>query len=163
MNRLGKDSTRGLSLIELMVTLALLAFLLSVGLPLTSGWVQSAHQRDAVGMLTEALGRAKALALRNPQGLADQSQPVAVTCLGKSTLSVVAASAKGVDCGVGRAWAAQLPADASIVQSDNSTFQCVAFNERGIALATTVGSLACSQSSLNVKVGSQDAYPVPLP
>ncbi|MBE1161863.1 pilus assembly FimT family protein [Dyella acidiphila] len=174
MHRQRMVSIRGLSLIELMVTLALLAFLVMVGLPLTSAWVQSAHQRDAAGMLTEGLGRAKALALRNPQGLTDQSLPVAVTCLSGRNLSVVAADASGADCSQSQQWGMQLPTDASIVQapllaSASTTaaaavaMQCVAFNERGIALSTSVGSLTCTSSSLNVLVGSQDAFNVQLP
>ena len=47
----------GFTLIEMMITIGLVAFLLTLGVPLAREWVQSAHQRDAGGMLTEALGR----------------------------------------------------------------------------------------------------------
>jgi type IV pilus assembly protein PilA len=165
-------STAGLTLIELMVTLALLAFLILIGLPLTRGWVQSAHQRDAAGMMIEGLGRAKALAMRNPQGFTSQSVPAAVACLVAGQISVVTASTNGVNCNQASDWSAQLPSDASVTQAYGGTaFQCAAYNERGIALTTSVGGLACTPSStsaslpssLNINDGDLNAFNVPLP
>jgi type IV pilus assembly protein PilA len=172
MSDLRTRSAAGLTLIELMVTLALLAFLLLIGLPLTRGWVQSAHQRDAAGMMIEGLGRAKALAMRNPLGLTSQSVPAAVACLVGGNVSVVAASTNGVDCSQAAIWDAQLPSDASVTQADGgAAFQCAAYNERGIALTTSVGALACTPSStpaslpssLNINDGDLNAFNVPLP
>lgn len=154
----------GLTLLELMITLALFAFLMLVGLPLTRAWVQSVHQRDAAGMVIEGLGRAKALALRNPQALTDQTLPAAVACLVSGQIRVAAAASSGATCSQSITWTTTLPSDATVVKSaDNTAFQCVAYNERGIALVTSVGSLACTQSSLNVNVGSLDVFPVSLP
>jgi type IV pilus assembly protein PilA len=172
MSELRTRSTAGLTLIELMVTLALFAFLILIGLPLTRGWVQSAHQRDALGMMTEGLGRAKALAMRNPQGFTSQAVPVAVACLVVGKVSVVAAGTSGVDCSQASDWNAQLPSDASVVQTQGgTTFQCAAYNERGIALAVSVGSLTCTPSStssftpssLNINDGELNAITVSLP
>ncbi|GGA03244.1 pilus assembly FimT family protein [Dyella caseinilytica] len=171
MNELRTHSAHGLTLVELMVTLALFAFLMLIGLPLTRAWVQSAHQRDASGMLIEGLGRAKALAMRNPQGFTNQSLPVAVACLVAGQISVVAVGTSGVDCSQTSDWDAQLPTDASVVQAGNGlVFQCAAYNERGIALAVSVGNMTCTpsslnntQSSLNINDGDLNALNVPLP
>jgi type IV pilus assembly protein PilA len=168
MHKQRKRWSAGLTLVELMVTLALFAFLMLLSLPLTRAWVESAHQRDASGMLTEGLGRAKALALRNPQGLTDQTLPVAVTCLVSGKISVVAATSTGVDCTQAADWDAQLPSDTTVVlPTTQLAFQCAAYNERGLSLAASVGSLACTpastSSSLNVNVGSLDALKVSLP
>ena len=57
---------RGLTLIELMVTLAVLAFLMLLGVTLGSDWVHSARTQQARSDLEQGWGLAKALALRNP-------------------------------------------------------------------------------------------------
>lgn len=162
MQRNGK--TKGFTLIEMMVTIGLVAFLLTLGVPLAREWVQSAHQRDAAGILNEALGRAKALALRNPQGLTDQTLPAAAICLVGGKLSVVSAATQNIACGVNVEWAKSLPAEASVVlTTTNIPFQCVAYNERGVALVTSVGNLSCTQAALDVNVGLEEAFNVLLP
>ena len=59
---------RGFTLIELMVTLAVLAMLLLATVPLAADWTYSAQTRDAHSKLVRSYGTAKALALRNPLG-----------------------------------------------------------------------------------------------
>lgn len=66
MRRAARRHGRGLTLIELMVTLAVLAFLLLLGVTLGSDWVHSAHTQQARSDLEQGWGLAKALALRNP-------------------------------------------------------------------------------------------------
>lgn len=162
MHRNGK--TKGFTLIELMVTIGLVAFLLTLGVPLAREWVQSAHQRDAANILNEALGRAKALALRNPQGLTDQTLPAAAVCLIGGKLSVVSAGTKNTVCGANIEWTKPLSSDASVVlTTTNIPFQCVAYNERGVALVTSVSNLSCTQAWLDVNVGSEETLNVQLP
>lgn len=57
---------QGFTLIELMVTIALLTIIMLASLPLTSGWVHSAHTAEARSKLERAFGITKALAMRNP-------------------------------------------------------------------------------------------------
>ena len=57
---------RGFSLIELMVTLAILAMLLLMAAPLAADWVHGARTLQARGTLVQGFENAKALALRNP-------------------------------------------------------------------------------------------------
>lgn len=171
MKRWPRFSSRGTTLIELAVTLALFAFLVLLAVPLGHAWVQSAHQRDASGMLTEGLGRAKALALRNSMGLTDQTLPVAMACLVGGKIEVASATKDGADCGQGGSWSAKLPFDVSIVEATSqSAFQCVAYNERGVALAATIGPIQCTPAlssgqplTFNVLVGNEEALPVNLP
>jgi len=61
MIRRSSRNVLGFTLIEMMVTIGLVAFLMTLGVPLAREWVQSAHQREAAGLMTEALGRAKRL------------------------------------------------------------------------------------------------------
>ena len=57
---------RGFTLIELMVTLAILAMLLLMAAPLAADWVHGARTLQARGTLVQGFENAKALALRNP-------------------------------------------------------------------------------------------------
>ncbi|MBP9940624.1 MAG: prepilin-type N-terminal cleavage/methylation domain-containing protein [Comamonas sp.] len=63
-NRLNRPA--GFTLIELMVTLVIMALLMLVTVPLASDWIHSAQTRDAHNKLVQSYGIAKALALRNP-------------------------------------------------------------------------------------------------
>ncbi len=71
--------SRGFTLIELMITIALFGLLLFVGVPLTQSWTNSSYQRDAAGLLKQGISRAKATALRN-QGAVQDTAPAAVLC-----------------------------------------------------------------------------------
>ena len=57
---------RGFTLIELMVTLAILAMLLLMAAPLAADWVHGARTLQARGTLVQGFENAKAQALRNP-------------------------------------------------------------------------------------------------
>lgn len=59
----------GFTLIELMITISIMVLLFLAAAPLISDWVFSAQTRDARGKLVEAFGTAKAVALRNPDGI----------------------------------------------------------------------------------------------
>ncbi|MDH1767668.1 prepilin-type N-terminal cleavage/methylation domain-containing protein [Comamonas aquatica] len=63
---MGRVKQRGLTLIELMVTLVIMAFLLLVGISLGGDWVNGARTQQARSDLEQGWGVAKALALRNP-------------------------------------------------------------------------------------------------
>lgn len=63
---MGRAQQRGLTLIELMVTLVIMAFLLLVGISLGGDWVSGARTQKARSDLEQGWGMAKALALRNP-------------------------------------------------------------------------------------------------
>lgn len=155
--------TRGMSLIELMVTVALMAFLLLVSLPLTKAWVDSAKQREAADVLAEGLGRAKALAMRNPAGIEDAAKPSAFVCLSASTVAVARIDLSGA-CGKGQlAWTGTIPGQVAVKLPDHSGFQCVAYNARGLTLSASVASVPCTTISPEVHLGQEDAFTVALP
>lgn len=66
----------GFTLIELMVTLAIAALVLMAGMPFGVQWSDNNRQMQARSVLWEAVGEARARAMRNPDGLA-ADQPVA--------------------------------------------------------------------------------------
>lgn len=91
--RLRPNTMRGFTLVELMVTIAIMVFLLLVALPLTLGWVHSIQISKSKDLLLEGLGQARSFALRNPyhvQASASQLRPaVARLELDNDTLTVV--------------------------------------------------------------------------
>lgn len=56
----------GFTLIELVITIAIMAMLLLVAMPFTSDWIDGTRQMRARSNLLEATGQARALAMRNP-------------------------------------------------------------------------------------------------
>ena len=159
---------RGMSLIELMVTVTLMFIIALAGVPLTKAWVDSAHQREAAGTMAEGLGRAKALAMRNPGGIADPAQPAAFACLSGSTVAV-ARPDQSTACGKGTlAWSASLPGGSSIALSGKSKdFHCVAYSARGSALDVDVAATTCTTPTpditLEAHAGNEDALAVSIP
>ena len=150
---------RGFSLIELIITLAVLGMLLAVGVPLTRAWSDSAYQREAAGQLQQGLSRAKATALRNKGGV-QNTAPAAVLCLSQQELTLFTLEKdQGIDCSATSniLWSAALPASATI-KTSNSNFTCVAFDNRGLVAEGT----ACSTTPLQVLAGDESAFDVPL-
>ncbi|WP_449467847.1 pilus assembly FimT family protein [Stenotrophomonas humi] len=56
----------GFSLVELMVTLAVMAVLAATGTPFAREWIDSNRQIQARNVMWEAVSQARSLALRNP-------------------------------------------------------------------------------------------------
>lgn len=87
--------TRGFTLIELVVTLAIMVLLLLMAVPLATDWTYSARTLQARGTLVEGFAQAKALALRNPCAAPNATGTHAATLRAttdgeKVTLSVLA-------------------------------------------------------------------------
>ena len=70
----------GFSLIELMITIAILGLMTLVGANLNSGWIQDANINKATGVINESMTRAQSLALRNPR-LNRHNAPSGALCL----------------------------------------------------------------------------------
>ena len=74
----------GFSLIELMTVVAIIGILAATTFPLGQTWVSEAKVTKARGNLTQALGKAKSVAIRNKE-LATEIEPVTAVCLADST------------------------------------------------------------------------------
>ena len=91
-------NSRGFTLVEAMVTLAIMALVIAVTVPLTGGWVASANRLDAQGALTEAFGHARGAAIRNAMA-ASADSPVAKICLESGELKVLQGTAVSAAAG----------------------------------------------------------------
>jgi prepilin-type N-terminal cleavage/methylation domain-containing protein len=87
----------GFSLVELMVTLAITSFLLMAAAPFAADGSASAQVKEANSKLRAAYGLAKAMAIRNPNGVLDGSYTAASLVVlndgGKQNLFVCASDA----------------------------------------------------------------------
>ncbi len=67
------DKRDGFTLVEMMVTLAIIAFLGLTAVPLTQQLIHSAQVENADAQLMQAIAVARSLAMRNPGGLTDDT------------------------------------------------------------------------------------------
>ena len=79
----------GFSLIELVITLALVSFLLLMGGSLTSAWIDRSKVDNAAAMLKSATSFARSTALRNPSNKRANEPAVAVCITNDNTHQVI--------------------------------------------------------------------------
>ncbi|WP_269751433.1 pilus assembly FimT family protein [Denitrificimonas caeni] len=139
-------TSRGFSLIELMIGLALLAFLIMLAAPFTNTWSDSAKLHEAESLLRQGVGRAKALAQRNEKGVTG-SQAAAVLCNDNATLSLYQAAT----CTGTTVWSAKLPA-VVIIKNSETVFGCLAISNRGLPVASNSCNL---QSEYTLSIGGK--------
>lgn len=71
---------KGITLIELIITLALVAVIIASIAPLGRSWIATAHVSKAQSVLTQAFNKAKTEALKNPNKvLSDATNPTVAT------------------------------------------------------------------------------------
>lgn len=177
----------GFTLIELMIGVAIMALLLLAAAPFTMDWVDSARQMRARSNLIEAVGQARALAMRNPEAV---SSGVAVAAVlyqpGQNALCVVTREsgawlastclADGKSCAdkdtgktaTGVSWLGCIssPGNSLAMKVADVDFLCAAYDSRGRQLDTTdlVASACVSPDSASVSItaGSQEGIDVSL-
>ena len=125
-------SSRGFSLIELMVGLALLAFLIMLAVPFTNTWSNSTKLHEAESLLRQGVGRTKALAQRNELGIAG-SQTAAILC--RDSTTAVLTLYQAATCTGTPVWSAQLPTAVNITNGE-TLFSCLAISNRGLPVAS---------------------------
>ncbi|MCD9030605.1 type II secretion system GspH family protein [Luteimonas sp. Y-2-2-4F] len=164
---------RGFTLIELVVTIAIMAMLLLVGMPFTRDWVEGARQLQARSQLQEAVSQARAMALRNPSGLPASIAGGTVRLElveggGERTLQVLVRDEDG-DWPSQPVWTTgPLPhsdlvfkltgqagfADLATFQADGNAFSCVAFDSHG-QRADADGCALATQERVAIGIGNQ--------
>ncbi len=159
----------GFTLMELMVTIAIMAFLLLAGLPFMNGWVDGVRQMQARNQLLDGIGQARALALRNPESLADDVPVAMLRMVGQEAQVVMGDAQRTVWTarlheGVVLNTAGKLAAKSgSPVKHGSERFRCVAFNSRGVRLPDVANCiLPLTVDRIAIRVGNQDPVHVEL-
>lgn len=129
---------QGLTLIELLVTMTILVMLLMAAVPFTLNWGHSAKTLEAKGSLVQAYAHAKALALRNPCGIAANASPNAAANLQASISGTVITLAVQVPsgCTYSYSWSTNLPSGVTLTLGGTApvsgTPVTVALDNRGM-------------------------------
>lgn len=166
-------SQRGFSLIELLVVLALLAFLLMLAVPFASTWGDKTKLQDAAQLLQQGIGRTKALALRNKTGMTND-QAAAKLCLKNNEdndrLELYQAEktnniepnkpAKCYSADQELVWQANLPNKVSLkikdIKSNKTTpFICIAMNSRSLQIDLTDSDNCQKGSEYILSIGGE--------
>jgi len=147
----------GFTLIELMITIAIIALLAVVAAPYTSSWIHEANVNEAKSTLHRAHGQAKAIALRNPNGVMEGNQVAASVKLDNGVLLACRGEPDQLTCAAGDAtgivgWQGNWPAGVSIDDADsfeariNNRGQILDENDspvhEGITFSLSKGSVA---------------------
>lgn len=79
---------QGFTLIELMITIALLSFILMIGSSLTRSWVDQSQVNSAINTVQDAVSQTKAIAIRNTNNTTMQ-QASASMCIYDQSIKIV--------------------------------------------------------------------------
>lgn len=144
----------GLSMIELMIVVLLIGLLALAASPFTNAWVQGANVNKTLALLEQAVGSAKAAALRNTAGTRGQNTSSAL-CLSGRDLRLVPAAAVA-DCTAGAAlWSGRVP-DGVQIQMANVDWRCSCFTNRGLLTRTEASCNACGETlTFTVSAGGE--------
>lgn len=159
----------GFSLIELMVTLAVMAVLAAAGTPFALSWMDSNRQMQARNLMWEAVAQSRALALRNPQQVVAGGTSARLKRDGRA-LQVLRGDTDEV------LWNGQLPrnvqiklagaadfADAGALGAAAGDLACVAFGNRGQRLPAAAACLSgVGYHRLAIGLNNQDPLYVDL-
>ena len=152
---------RGFSLIELMMTVTILAILLFIGSSLSRAWVDRGHVNDAMAVVKAAVLQAKSAALRNTNNQPN-SYAAASVCYDSVTSSINVVRAAAYANNACMVLAENSPEQNYILKTmklaqgirlsiDEADFDCLAFNASGV-LVNAVGVSATCANQENIKV-----------
>ncbi len=139
---------KGVTLIELVVTVTLMGLLFLVGSSFSKDWIDSARRRNAANLLELGITRARAVALRNPGTVADDL-PASSLCLSGSVLKVVSG---GCTDNTTVQWQANLPQGITL-KAGSASFSCMALDNRA-SLTSDTGCISTSTLGLSVYTDS---------
>ncbi len=143
---------RGVSVIEMMVTVAIMMLLAMAVAPFSVAWGNQAAVRQTHSLLNQAMSQMKSTALRNPTAASATAAAVLVSIPGK--LCVREGLPGALDCSVFN-WSAVPPA---AIKLNGANSQCIALDSAGLALSATVGGVACGTAmSFNIAKGSESS------
>ncbi|KJS04369.1 MAG: hypothetical protein VR73_14585 [Gammaproteobacteria bacterium BRH_c0] len=150
---------KGFTLIELMITVALIAILAMAAVPFTASWLHATQVQTAGANLEQAFAKAKALALRNPAGVTGSDSAASVKLSG-STVIVCAGAPGDAGCVVGGgavAWQGDVTGGVTI-QLAGAALTSIVFDNSGQAIDASGNALAILDVDIAKGAASHDAH-----
>ncbi|MDP2094617.1 MAG: type II secretion system protein [Hydrogenophaga sp.] len=160
---------RGLTLIELMVVVALLAIVAGMGAYLSADFLHNADRREARDQLTSGYRTAKSLAMRNVSALTGDTTAT-LLCLGSdqvlrvyvfdnTTSPATDLPTSCVSADIDPVWSTPLAGggatDVFHAGGETVPWSCMAFNRWGRFVAHSLDSVGCAHpEALRIKRGS---------
>lgn len=136
----------GFSLVELLVTLGLMAAILAAAAPLGLSWLNRVKASEASAQFRGLFTQAKAVAMQNSQGATDETGVAATVCA--SGTSIFLHAGTPTSCGTGYVWKMEIPGGAGTsLQLAGAGFSCLLLNNVGLAVAGSAGGSTCSSIS----------------
>lgn len=150
---------RGFTLVELMITLALIAIIAMAAVPYTASWIHAAQVQTTAANLEQAFAKAKALALRNPSGVT-ASAPAASVKLAGNIVIVCSGAAGDAGCSLGggnMVWQGNVT-DGVAIQSGGAALSSIVFDNSGQAIDASGNPLAVLDVDIGKGNVSYDAH-----
>lgn len=149
---------KGFTLIEVLIVIAIIGALVLVAAPLTGGWVKEANITNVESAMNEAIGRAKAIALRNENAITGNNA-VAAICIDSATrkLTVLESASAGAspDCTTptgAQVWQSQLSTDIAVTVAGASV-TCLCFDNKSILTQASNCSTCTNATNFNLNSG----------
>ncbi len=146
---------QGFTLVEIVITIALVSFIALMAMPLAGTMSQRAEVDNTQGLLRIAVAGAKTAALRNEIG-AVAGENVAAVCISDSNLLSLEIGAVGTppicdDPDGLVVWSAQLSNNSSIKTNESGSFvaaSCMCFSNKGLLSGDACGAGACVSNTV---------------
>lgn len=155
----------GVTLIEMMFVVLLIGLLALMVSPLGGSWINSARVNDSLSAMEQAVGQAKAAALRNPAAI-QGADAASIICLNTDGVLSVRSAKPGVSpaaptaatCGVddpAPLWSTKLPAGVTIKMNDSTAWTCSCLTNKALLTNTGASCTGCGDSlEFTVSAGS---------
>ena len=122
----------GVSLIELLITIALLGLLAAKAVPLGRAWMANTNITSAEKALIQALGKARNEALQNPEGVIGADKPASAIEVDNTDKVIIVKNGKTETT----IWEAKIPAPVTISLSPTGCTTTLEFNNNGQNIST---------------------------
>lgn len=150
--------SHGFTLVEIMVVVAILALIVLVGAPLTSGWSASADMVNGKGALIQAVSRAKSMALRNEVGVTEGNSGAAICIDSNKKIEVrkptsASSSANCSTNGGTAVWSTNTSLNLTF-KVGTDTLSCLCFDNKGQVISSVAASCDTCGSSTQVTLSA---------